>query len=226
MYSMTEYGGSNTNRDEKHERVSSMDFVNKIILFQRTDLRARDFYMQPGRDERYPIMKYIGDRDRNRETPVANDYYVTRFHNWIFYRLPDIYLMKAEALVESGGDLAEALRCVSQSYDRANPDLDEGSLEIRSVEAMRALVFEERQREFLFEGKRYFDLLRRMKRENSTANIVDFLMRKYPDNQTTAKSKLSDPDALYMPVNENELKTNPLLKQNPFYILSSDITKK
>jgi hypothetical protein len=104
--------------------------------------------------------------------------------------------------------------------------LGENSLIERSREEMRELVFEERQREFLFEGKRYFDLLRRVKRENSTNNIQSLLIRKYEANgmnANTVRGKISDVDALYMPINENELKTNPLLKQNPFYVSTSII---
>jgi hypothetical protein len=92
---------------------------------------------------------------------------------------------------------------------------------------MRELVFDERQREFLFEGKRYFDLLRRIKRSGNVSTIVtQYLIRKYASlDQATVRSKINDKDALYMPVNENELKVNTLLKQNPFYIMSSDIDK-
>ena len=40
-------------------------------------------------------------------------------NNWIFYRLPDVYLMKAEALAEIGGaaNLEEAVDLVSYTYD-------------------------------------------------------------------------------------------------------------
>ena len=230
MYSVGEYRGLIENYrsfDTRRERVSSFDFVKKIPLFREADLRSKDFYMQMESNGRFPIVKYVGLRNTQMERPLADAYTSRPFHSWIFYRLPDIYLMKAEALVESGGDLTEALACVSKSYDRANPDLGENSLTGRSREEMRELVFEERQREFLFEGKRYFDLLRRVKRENSTANILSLLIRKYEGdgmNANTVRGKISDVDALYMPIYENELKANPLLKQNPFYV-STSITK-
>ena len=231
MYSIREYssllnGSSYRGNDGQHERVTSFDFVNKIPLFRAADLRSKDFYMQPGITEYYPIVKYIGERNTSVERPTIDSYAFRPLRSWIFYRLPDIYLMKAEALVESGGDLLEALLCVSVTYDRANPDLSENSLGERSLEEMRELVFEERQREFLFEGKRYFDLLRRVKRENSISNIQSFLIRKYEGdglNASTVRGKVSDIDALYMPIYENELKINPLLKQNPFYVSTSVI---
>ncbi len=229
MYSVGDYWGgymSYVSFDTKHERVASFDFVQKIPLFREADLRSKDFYMQLESNARFPIIKYVGERNTRMERPTASAYYSKPLRSWIFYRLPEVLLMKAEALVESDGDLTEALRCVSQSYDRANPDLGEYSLIERSKEEMRELIFEERQREFLFEGKRYFDLLRRVKRENSTANILNLLIRKYEAdgmNAHTVRGKISDVDALYMPINENELKSNPLLRQNPFYISTSII---
>ena len=229
MYSIGEYRGSMQSYrsfDGQRERVASFDFVTKIPLFREADLRSKDFYMQLGINDTYPIVKYVGERNTRIERPSIDTYYSIGFRSWIFYRLPDIYLMKAEALVESGGNLAEALACVSVTYDRANPDLGENSLGERNKEEMRELVFDERQREFLFEGKRYFDLLRRVKRENSIANILSLLIRKYESdglNVNTVRGKVSDIDALYMPIYENELKVNPMLKQNPFYVSTSII---
>lgn len=154
-------------------------------------------------------------------------------NNWIFYRLPDVYLMKAEALAEIGGaaNLEEAVDLVSYTYDRAHPDLEEGSLKGKytNQSEVRNLVFDERQREFLFEGKRYFDLVRRMRREGSPTNIVNtYLMRKYTSmslDETTVRSKLDDKDAIYFPIHEEELRVNPLLVQNRFYMASEDISK-
>ena len=149
--------------------------------------------------------------------------------NKIWWRLADIYLMKAEALVEIGTDLQGALDLVSKTFDRANPDLGSGSLSISNYNmqsAMRNLVFDERQREFLFEGKRYFDLLRRIRREDGKpANVVNaYLLKKYSKlDNTTTKSKLSELNALYMPINVDELRANTALKQNPFYVTSSNI---
>jgi len=231
MYSVGEYSGypqNYTTFDTRHERVASCDFVGKIPLFRAADLRSKDYYMQSGSNGRFPIIKYVGVRDTRIEKPTASAYTSIPLRSWIFYRLPDVYLMKAEALVESGGDLTEALNCVSKTYDRANPDLDENSLAASSWtrESMRELVFDERQREFLFEGKRYFDLLRRVKRENSTDNVLSLLIRKYESdgmNANTVRGKINDVNALYMPINETELKVNPLLKQNPFYVSTSII---
>lgn len=149
--------------------------------------------------------------------------------NWIIYRLADIYLMKAEALAESGGDLSVIHELCSKTYDRANYEAQAGSLPMpATAEEARKMVFEERQREFLFEGKRYFDILRRIKNhpdEFSTV-VTTYLKPRYVkekvDNQTIS-AKLISVDALYMPIHNDELRHNPLLVQNPFYKTSSNI---
>ena len=141
--------------------------------------------------------------------------------------------MKAEALAEIGGaaNLEEAVDLVSYTYDRAHPDLEEGSLKGKytNQSEVRNLVFDERQREFLFEGKRYFDIVRRARREGSVTALVNtYLLRKYVAmslNQTTVLSKINDIDAIYMPIHQDELRLNSLLEQNAFYKTSEDISK-
>lgn len=54
------------------------------------------------------------------------------------------------------------------------------------------------------------------------------LMRKYTSmslDETTVRSKLDDKDAIYLPIHEEELRVNPLLVQNRFYMASEDISK-
>lgn len=179
-----------------------------------------------------PIQKYVAMRTESATGTVRESDYtiVSNSKNWVVYRLSDIYLMKAEALATIGTDLQGALDMVSKTYDRANPTLNAGSLQLSSYntpDAMRKLVLDERQREFIFEGKRYFDLIRLARYEKSTENIVsNYLLRKYGNlDQSTTKSKLNTMDAIYMPISADELKLNSLLVQNPFYDISSDVTK-
>lgn len=80
--------------------------------------------------------------------------------NWIFYRLADVLLMRAEALVmrEGEGDMAAAYAIVKQIRERSlytmHPDMPSSQSE------MIDLVLDERLRELSFEGKRWFDLVR------------------------------------------------------------------
>jgi hypothetical protein len=145
--------------------------------------------------------------------------------NWIFYRMADVFLMKAEALVERNqdGDLEKALDLLNITYKRANPTGNVLSLKTMDQSSMRKEVLNERQREFLYEGKRWFDLLRAVRRNpgNQTpSDILEMLSKKYDAaevNWGQVSSRLMDKDALYLPVNQDEMKRNPNLVQNPYY---------
>ena len=213
--------------------LSSLDF-KKYNLFESSDVRQHDALFGNTSSAFIPIRKYVTWRKESTSIQVlASDYVVNQnTQHWIVYRLSDVYLMKAEALVErnNAGDLAEALTLVGYSYDRANPSKGTGSLQAsryNSQELMRDLVFDERQREFLFEGKRYFDLLRRIRRTGDLNNVVStYLLRKYESqDQATVLTRLNTLNALYLPIHRDELKVNKLLRQNPFYATSSDIER-
>lgn len=226
----TFYGSSNN----LSPLLSSLDFdgQNGEDWWGGLDMRHAQSYVEDGL---YMIKKYTSYcYATDFEDVKANDFqYGNNESNWIIYRLADVYLMKAEALVELG-DIAGAVDMVSYTYDRAHPDLETGSLKAQypastSQSVIRDLVFDERQREFLFEGKRYFDIVRRARREGSVTALVNtYLLRKYVAmslNQTTVLSKINDIDAIYMPIHQDELRLNSLLEQNAFYKTSEDISK-
>ena len=217
------------------QQIIPYDFKTGVRqLFGETDLRERtSYYSNSGGGA--IVRKYVSYLEGTALTASSvssGDYirvspYETK---WIVYRLPEIYLMKAEAIVESGGDLQEAFRLACISYDRANPEAGAGSLSFdnyNSTELMLNFIYDERQREFLYEGKRYFDLLRRITHHRDQfRNLVStYLAVKYDNlDQSTVSSKLSSYDALYMPINATEMRANSLLVQNPFYKQSTNIT--
>ncbi len=149
--------------------------------------------------------------------------------NWIMYRVSDVMLMKAEALAhrndtltQGNKDLAKSFELVKAVYYRSNPynvtSADSISYVAGSAESMQELVLEERQRELAFEGKRWFDLVRKALRDNATGPMLDILVNhKYETNQKAIRSKMADLDCLFFPISEREIKTNPLLKQNDAY---------
>lgn len=149
--------------------------------------------------------------------------------NWIIYRLTDIMLMKAEALVQlasedAGADdprLSEAFDLVNAVNLRSNCDKNKTAVLDRTLyttkSTMNNLVMAERQRELMFEGKRWFDLVRRARRENNTDYLIEQVKRKYTTNGSAVQSKLSKMDAIYWPYNEDELKVNLYLEQNPAF---------
>lgn len=227
------YGTDGGHSGWGHQQMMAYDF-STTSLFSTTDIRGIDSFYSSSSLAAFPIKKYLAYRNEIHTSNVRESDYMGvdgGISNWIIYRLPDVMLMKAEALVETGEQLETAFNLVSTLYDRANPEAGTGSLNYSSYntqDRMRDLVFDERQREFLFEGKRYFDILRRINRDRSQfRNIVNtYLIPKYSSlDQSTVSSKLSEMNALYMPIKDTELRSNKLLKQNPFYKVSSSIEK-
>jgi hypothetical protein len=154
--------------------------------------------------------------------------------NWIIYRLTDIMLMKAEALVQTvvaddentATILQEAFELVDIVNKRAlccdvtaeeNKDYILSFSDYNSKLLMNELILKERHREFMFEGKRWFDLVRWSQRDGNTDVLRQMALRKYTTNSSVISNKLSKMDAIYWPYNRDELKVNRLLKQNPAY---------
>ena len=88
---------------------------------------------------------------------------------------------------------------------------------INSRSLMEELVLRERQCELMFEGKRWFDLVRRSQRDGNTTKLSSTATQKFSSTASLIRSKLEKMDAIYWPINRDELKVNPNLKQNPAY---------
>ena len=158
--------------------------------------------------------------------------------NWIIYRVSDAMLVKAEALIYkiaesngmvSGNDLAlatEAFNLIKTIEDRSSQNLS-SSLNINDYQtksALLKLLYLERRREFLFEGKRWFDLVRWSKLTGTTDPLVEMVTEKYTKgNSATAISNLKgNAMRMYWPYNYDERRANPNLQQNPAYPETSD----
>ena len=125
---------------------------------------------------------------------------------------------------DAGADdpkLSEAFDLVNAVNLRSNCDKNKTAVLDRTLyttkSTMNNLVMAERQRELMFEGKRWFDLVRRARRENNTDYLIEQVKRKYTTNGSAVQSKLSKMDAIYWPYNEDELKVNLYLEQNPAF---------
>ena len=230
-------------------RLSAPDFLFKEVsqgnnsIFKRTDGRAYEAVEMT--NSSYAISKYAFTRVSYSTQNVTSD---KDLHlstsrrsggtaNWIFYRLSDMILIKAEALIERNleGDFEKAFALIDIVNKRSN-DAVPGGLHTSTLKfsdyadskaAMEDLVMEERQREFVFEGKRWFDLVRLARRDGINDRLVSLVSRKYIENVNALKIKLADPNIIYFPYAKSELKVNPLLKQNPAYTSGeeSELTK-
>lgn len=143
---------------------------------------------------------FVRKMTANTSQPVGNPVGATGFpfntsrnyagfdQNYIIYRLTDVMLMKAEAMVEIAGKQSEGLNYDDDDADKEEKaevslqlqqafnvvkavndrSIYEGSLgndslrwtNFKTKEEMEKLVLKERMRELCFEGKRWYDLMR------------------------------------------------------------------
>lgn len=149
--------------------------------------------------------------------------------NWIIYRLADIMLLKAEALTQmiatdelsTSEDIAlrdKAFELVNALERRATYKTSLSSNdglkvdEYSSKTLITNLVCDERQRELLFEGKRYYDLVRRSMREGNTTYMRSKVQNKSTDLASIIDSKMQKFDYIFWPYHQDEVKANPALE--------------
>lgn len=77
-------------------------------------------------------------------------------YNTIYWRLADIYLLRAECRARLGKE-AEAVADLNEIRKRANAKLYDPS---EYDGDLRYAIFKEREKELLYEGQRYFDIIR------------------------------------------------------------------
>ena len=172
--------------------------------------------------------------------------------NWIVYRLTDVMLMKAEALVQTAANdsdrvaLDQAFNLVQAVNKRSMAKNVSDTLQISAFpdrESMELLVLAERERELCFEGKRWFDLMRycyrhmegvdlktkladRTEWPSLYAPMLALIVRKYVTGGEAVSYKMKSEPFLYWPIQERELKVNNLLKQNPVFEQEKTTQKK
>ena len=168
--------------------------------------------------------------------------------NWIVYRYTEVllfeaeaYMLKAKALNPSGADSTTTAKTQNQYLDASFKLIDavnkrsimEDSNKFTakplstiynydngiSVSTLETILFKERRRELMFEGKRWFDLVRMARRDGNQDRLLRFVDLKYEAATLAAvKIKLKNPYAMYFPMAKDEVRNSQgVLKQNPAY---------
>lgn len=159
--------------------------------------------------------------------------------NWIIYRLTDIMLLKAEALAQMVRDgdnpenseynrsildraftLVNAVNKRSLCQNQLNDTLRRSDYTTKGD--METLVLQERQRELMFEGKRWFDLVRLSQRNGNTQTLASAALQKATTGAGLIGNHLAKMDAIYWPYNLDEMKVNLNLVQNPAFSSGED----
>lgn len=228
--------------------------ANGVRGFCFTDLRfPATFHYVATNQTVFPIVKYTATNVDFIGTPInvinANSpapSYTFRATSsstagWSIYRLPEVMLMKAEAIARLGlmsapsaTDMLEANTLVNAIFARSNPGavpsneseyagaafqnyvtarMRHDATVYNTADALLTAVYNERQREFIGEGKRWFDIVRYAEGQGTTSNILTSI-----GFSRTLRTRLRLMDALYNPIYENQIKANPKLVQNPVWV--------
>ena len=175
--------------------------------------------------------------------------------NWIIYRYSEVLLFEAEANImkaksinpsgadslamafEVSGYLNKAFDLIDAVNKRAIGYIAEEGVskpfnpktlsreDYPSVSMMENPLFQERRRELMFEGKRWFDLVRISRRDGNQNRMLRFLSDKFSASVYSAvKIRLKDPYAMYFPMAKDEVKNSQgVLRQNPVYKEDEDV---
>jgi len=229
-------------------KYGSVDATGNGVWNNSVDQRLFDYVYDATSSsvEQFGVRKFVATASAGTNN-TADSHRDTRsavYQNWILYRLTDVMLMKAEALVqlyELGGKAEgdtrneEAFEICKFINDRALSDANKTSYALKYStyrDKMESLVLAERARELCFEGKRWFDLMRYNYRHTATkADLKKKLTEAYVPNSdeffelalrkyavpTAMRAKMRDERYLYMPINQDEVELNPNLMQNPVY---------
>lgn len=208
----------------------------------------------------FPIRKYVSNNFNFNPSSIStreakNRTYSTNYQqNYMIYRLTDVMLMKAEALVAlaTADDDTEHLNAAfelvktvnSRSRESTATELDVTTY--NTIEKMETIVLSERARELAFEGKRWYDLLRYAYRHMEGVDITKTLaqindeggnfavtydaMLKFVEDKLSGKgaavtAKMKTEPSLYMPVPQRDIYLAPSLRQNPAYSLNEIYSK-
>jgi starch-binding outer membrane protein, SusD/RagB family len=156
--------------------------------------------------------KYIG-LTRDNQARAIDD------ANFIIYRLADVMLMRAEALIHLGAaEKIEAAALINEVRKRAQLDELDFINENTPISDFIQIILKERAMELAFEGKRWFDLVRIATNEKDPEILLSRVVTsRSVANRAQVRSRLIDPRSWYLPILRTELAINSNLVQNPYY---------
>ncbi|MCR4915530.1 MAG: RagB/SusD family nutrient uptake outer membrane protein [Prevotella sp.] len=235
-------------------------------LFSASDMRYyAACYLPSNGEESYDIRKIISENPvTSKITTRAREAYnyggLDRNYN--VYRLTDVMLMKAEALVQQvdttqdatsqadqlrvSFNLIQAVNNRAIHQDNLADSIKWATFRNFSKDQFEKMILQERLREFCFEGRRWYDLLRynyrhvegvdynrtlAQQQEEGMAlvpnskDMLDLMSRSRGSEASGVKAKMANEAYLYLPVPNSDIIVCPLLRQNPAYKDMNDYEK-
>lgn len=170
------------------------------------------FESQDVRDDFSVLMSYIDPNGNPVNFPqfikfLSLDHIPADIYNWginfPIIRYTDVLMMKAEALLKTGGDQAEVDQIVNQVRTRA------GLTDISDVTIDTLL--EERRREFMAEGLRWHDLVR-------SGKVIEIMNEWVEKEDLTGLMNTMVANDIIYPIHQDQLEVKKgLYDQNPGY---------
>jgi len=175
-----------------------------VAAFNANDPRIAGSFVPGDRT----VLKYA-KRDKLSPSNVAS------INNYRILRYSDVLLLKAEAVLQSGGATADAVGFINQVRARARamgagPEpADFSSTETNKTTIMQ-WIMDERLRELAGEGQRWFDVRRWAMQGIITLNNTFF-------NSNLGTVSFQSPKHLNFPIPSSEIDVNPNVMQNTGY---------
>ena len=183
-------------------------------MFQKEDLRRNAWFY------RFEYMRDSVDTDitggyayhyKYRQAYVSTDggagggYFINFDANKIWWRLADIILLRAECRARLGGNYQQgAIDDLNKIRIRANAKLYDPS---EYGGNLRYAIFKEREKEFLIEGGRWFDVLRN----------EYYKTELYGGFRTVSNQDIID-GVFFGVIKNSYFWDNPLLRQNSYWL--------
>ena len=133
-------------------------------------------------------------------------------------------MIKAEAYARLGTNLDEGYMLYNHLYNRNNPNLND-SVAVSTASDLLTKVYMERQREFVGEGKRWFDIVRQAEAGDYYSGSATSLMEDlggFISSTNTLKNRMRNIWSFYSPIVQSEIDVQGVeagghLIQNPVW---------
>lgn len=203
----------------------SMDIIDQDVGASEDEIRGETGMY----NNIYTALKYFKYVATERRDPVGYGENTQTYDmrpekerepNWIFYRFAEIILMRAEAMVMTGESNAEVCAFLDETTRKRAGLKTELSVPM-GQRAMLELILDERLKELMAEGKRWFDILRvsRINNYEYLDILITEVLKKVPvKDRDMWELRLQDEYGHYLPISKREIEASyGNLPQNPFY---------
>ena len=206
--------------------------VNSNTVFSTSDLRFYSSHFTATDASSYDVRKMVSQQEIRRKTGEARTdgrNFSNYDQNYIIYRLPDVMLMKAEALVQQMQDTIPGSSTeMKDAVVEANAELRKQAFDLVEAVNTRSCYTDDRASFGLDvaweKGNRYKDFTKVQmetlvmeERLRELCFMLELMTRALSDNRMAVQAKMRNESYLYMPIPEADINLCDKLVQNPAY---------